>query len=205
MIGRVARSSLESIRGIEFSLRLARVTESAVVCDNVVRTFREGEVRALDGVSLNVPTGQVFGLLGPNGSGKTTMIRILSDHHQTDQRLGHGVRLRRSQAPAEGPSLDRSRRPVRRDRSILSGFENVRMMGRLNHLEPKMVVSRSHELLEQFGLTDAAHRPASTYSGGMRRRLDLAASLVASPPLLFLDEPHHRTRPAVATRPVGVD
>jgi len=165
------------------------MTDFAVQCDNLVRTFREGQVRALDGVSLNVPSGQVFGLLGPNGSGKTTMVRILSTilkpESGTAMVMGHDVvrhpdRVRRLIGLAgQYATVDES----------LTGFENLRMIGKLNHMESSVVVRRSRELLEQFGLSDAASRPTKTYSGGMRRRLDLAAALVAQPPLLFLDEP----------------
>jgi daunorubicin resistance ABC transporter ATP-binding subunit len=165
------------------------MTELAVACEDVVRTFREGQVRALDGVSLHVPTGQVFGLLGPNGSGKTTMIRILS------------TVLRPTSGSVRVLGFDVTREPERVRPLIglagqfaavdpnLSGFENLRMMGRLNHLDSRTVASRARELLGQFGLSEAANRTASTYSGGMRRRLDLAAALVANPPLLYLDEP----------------
>ncbi|MGH9019665.1 MAG: ATP-binding cassette domain-containing protein [Acidimicrobiales bacterium] len=165
------------------------MSESAVVISDLVRTFRDGEVHALDGVSLEVPRGQVFGLLGPNGSGKTTMIRILS------------TVLSPTSGSATVNGFDVVARPDDVRRSIglagqyatvdenLTGFENLRMIGRLNHLEKPVVVRRSNELLGSFGLSDAAHRPARTYSGGMRRRLDLAAALVADPPLLFLDEP----------------
>ncbi len=165
------------------------MTEFAVECDNLVRTYRQGQVRALDGVSLRVPTGQVFGLLGPNGSGKTTIVRILSTilkpESGTATVLGHDVvkhpeRVRRVIGLAgQYATVDES----------LTGFENLRMIGKLNHMENPVVVRRANELLEQFGLTDAANRPTKTYSGGMRRRLDLAAALVARPPLLFLDEP----------------
>ena len=165
------------------------MSEFAVQCEGVVKTFREGNVRALDGVSLNVPTGQVFGLLGPNGSGKTTMIRILSTILQPSEGkavvLGYDVV---KQPEKIRPLIGLAGQYAAVD-PILSGFENIRMMGRLNHMPRADVIRRSHELLEQFGLTHAANRPASTYSGGMRRRLDLAASLVANPPLLYLDEP----------------
>ena len=165
------------------------MSDFAVEAIDIVRTFDKGSFRALDGVTLRVPVGQVFGLLGPNGSGKTTMIRILST----------------VLAPSEGRALvagfDVVREPERVRRSIglagqfaavdenLTGFENLRMIGRLNHMEKNEVVARSHELLERFSLREATNRLAKTYSGGMRRRLDLAAALVANPPILFLDEP----------------
>jgi ABC-2 type transport system ATP-binding protein len=165
------------------------MSEFAVEALNIVRTFKDNEVRALDDVTLHVPAREVFGLLGPNGSGKTTMIRILS------------TILSPTSGSATVNGFDVVKHPDEVRRSIglagqyatvdenLTGFENLRMIGSLNHLEKKFVVNRSRELLEQFGLTDAANRIAKTYSGGMRRRLDLAAALVANPPLLFLDEP----------------
>src|SRR5665213_2898703 len=165
------------------------MSDFAVEALNIVRTFKDGEVRALDDVTLQVPRGEVFGLLGPNGSGKTTMIRILS------------TILRPTSGTATVNGIDVLKRPDEVRRSIglagqyatvdenLTGFENLRMIGLLNHLDKSFVVKRSHELLEQFGLSDAANRITKTYSGGMRRRLDLAAALVASPPILFLDEP----------------
>jgi ABC-2 type transport system ATP-binding protein len=165
------------------------MSDFAVEALNIVRTFKDGEVRALDDVTLNVPRSEVFGLLGPNGSGKTTMIRILST----------------ILTPTSGTALvngfDVVKHPDEVRRSIglagqyatvdenLTGFENLRMIGSLNHLEKKFVIKKSHELLERFGLTDAANRTSKTYSGGMRRRLDLAAALVANPPILVLDEP----------------
>jgi ABC-2 type transport system ATP-binding protein len=165
------------------------MSDFAVEALNIVRTFNEGEVRALDDVTLHVPQGQVFGLLGPNGSGKTTMVRILS------------TILLPSSGSATVNGFDVVKNPDRVRRSIglagqyatvdenLTGSENLKMIGSLNHLEKSFVLPRSKELLEQFGLSDAANRTVKTYSGGMRRRLDLAAALVAKPPLLFLDEP----------------
>ena len=165
------------------------MTEFAIQARDIVRTFRDGEVRALNGVSLNVPEGQVFGLLGPNGSGKTTMVRILSTILAPDSGsaivAGHDVvanpdSVRRAIGLAgQYATVDEN----------LTGFENLRMIGRLNHLTKTHAAEKANELLEQFGLSDAASRPAKTYSGGMRRRLDLAAALVANPPVLFLDEP----------------
>jgi ABC-2 type transport system ATP-binding protein len=165
------------------------MSDFAVEALNIVRTFKDNEVRALDDVTLHVPRGEVFGLLGPNGSGKTTMVRILST-----------ILLPTSgSATVNGYDVVKNPDMVRRSIGLagqyatvdenLTGSENLRMIGSLNHLEKKFVVARTTELLEQFGLTDAAGRSAKTYSGGMRRRLDLAAALVAKPPILFLDEP----------------
>ena len=165
--------------------------EYAVEAFNIVRTFSSsgGDVRALDDVSLQVPTGQVFGLLGPNGSGKTTMVRILStilsptsgralvagfDVVKQAKQVRHHIGL-----AGQNATVDEN----------LTGFENIRMVGLLNHLNKSYVVAKSRQLLEDFGLSDAANRITKTYSGGMRRRLDLAAALVAEPPILFLDEP----------------
>ena len=165
------------------------MSDFAVEALNIERSFNEGEVRALDDVSLHVPQGEVFGLLGPNGSGKTTMVRILS------------TILLPTSGTATVNGFDVVKQPDAVRRSIglagqyatvdenLTGSENLRMIGSLNHLEKSFVVPRSKDLLEQFGLSDAANRTTKTYSGGMRRRLDLAAALVANPPLLFLDEP----------------
>jgi ABC-2 type transport system ATP-binding protein len=165
------------------------VPDYAIVAHQVERSFKEGQVRALDGVSLNVPVGQVFGLLGPNGSGKTTMVRILATILKPTagsvEILGHDV----VRSPEKiRPLIGLAGQFATVDEN-LTGFENLRMMGRLNHLESSVIGPRCHALLEQFGLGDAGSRSAKTYSGGMRRRLDLAAALVATPPLLFLDEP----------------
>ncbi len=159
----------------------------AVQAEGLVKHF--GEVKALDGIDLTVRKGQVVGLLGPNGSGKTTTVRILSTLLQPTA----------GWATVAGFDVVKQPDDVRRAIGLtgqyaavdeyLTGRENLRMFGDLYHLAPKYVKERSAELLEWFDLTDAADRPAKTYSGGMRRRLDLAASLVASPSILFLDEP----------------
>jgi ABC-2 type transport system ATP-binding protein len=148
-----------------------------------------GEVRALDGVDLQVSSGSVLGLLGPNGAGKTTMVRILTTLLRPD---GGGARV---------AGLDVVRDPVRVRQKIglagqyaavdenLTGRENLEMVGRLYHLGRGPARERAGDLLAQFDLTAAGSRLVRTYSGGMRRRLDLAAALVARPPVLFLDEP----------------
>ena len=163
--------------------------EFAVVAHDIVRLFAKGEVRALDGVSLEVPAGQVFGLLGPNGSGKTTMVRILSTILSPTS----------GSATVAGFDIVKQPNQVRRHIGLagqnstvdenLTGFENIRIVGLLNHLNKDFVEAKANQLLDDFNLSDAAHRTIKTYSGGMRRRLDLAAALVASPPILFLDEP----------------
>lgn len=162
-------------------------TENAVEAYGLVKEF--GDVKALNGIDLVVPRGQVVGLLGPNGSGKTTTVRILA----TLLKATSGT------AKVAGFDVAKQANDVRRSIGLtgqyaavdefLTGRENLRMFGGLYHLDAAYVQSRSDELLEKFDLTDAANRPAKTYSGGMRRRLDLAASLIAKPGILFLDEP----------------
>lgn len=161
--------------------------DDAVHAEGLVKNY--GNVRALDGLDLVVPRGQVVGLLGPNGSGKTTTVRILS----TLLAASEGV------AYVNGYDVVKQADEVRHSIGLtgqyaavdefLTGRENLRMFGDLYHLTPQYVKSRSEELLSWFDLTDAADRPAKTYSGGMRRRLDLASSLIAKPSILFLDEP----------------
>jgi ABC-2 type transport system ATP-binding protein len=148
-----------------------------------------GKVVALDGLDLSVPKGTVLGLLGPNGAGKTTAVRILTTLLDADE------------GSAEVAGLDVRAEPHKvRERIGLSGqtaavdehltgFENLDMVGRLYHLGRQKSRARARELLDRFDLEEAANRPAKTYSGGMRRRLDLAAALVAEPEVLFLDEP----------------
>jgi len=150
---------------------------------------RFGKVTALDGLDLLVPEATVLGLLGPNGAGKTTAVRILTTLLEPDA----------GTAEVAGLSLPRHAAKVRELIGLsgqnaavdehLTGYENLEMVGRLYHLGRRASQTRARQLLEQFELAEAADRPAKTYSGGMRRRLDLAAALVASPQVLFLDEP----------------
>jgi daunorubicin resistance ABC transporter ATP-binding subunit len=162
----------------------------AIEADSLRKTFKgKHEVRALDGVSFGVAEGTVFGLLGPNGSGKTTAVRVLTTILKPDGGkalvLGHDVtkkaNLVRSLIGLAGQyaAVDEN----------LTGRENLQMVGSLNHLGRAQVATRAKELLDQFNLSDAGDRTLKTYSGGMRRRLDLAAALVARPTVLFLDEP----------------
>jgi len=160
---------------------------AAVSARGLVKRYKD--VTALDGVDLTVPTGSVLGLLGPNGAGKTTIVRILT------------TLLRPDEGSAEVAGVDVLKRPrdVRRRIGLsgqyaavdeyLTGFENLDMIGRLYHLGARRSRERARELLASFRLEDAADRPSKTYSGGMRRRLDLAGALVANPPVIFLDEP----------------
>ncbi len=161
--------------------------QGAIYAEGLVKTFKE--VRALDGVDLNVPEGTVLGLLGPNGAGKTTAVRVLT------------TLLRPDSGRAVVAGIDVLKRPndVRRVIGLsgqfaavddyLTGRENLQMVGQLYQLSGKDAKRRAGELLERFSLDDAADRTAKTYSGGMRRRLDLAAALVVSPPVMFMDEP----------------
>ncbi|MFE3854395.1 ATP-binding cassette domain-containing protein [Streptomyces griseorubiginosus] len=161
--------------------------DSAVSVRGLVKHY--GETKALDGVDLDVREGTVMGVLGPNGAGKTTLVRILSTLLSADS----------GTATVAGYDVVRQPRQLRRVIGLtgqyasvdekLPGWENLYMIGRLLDLPRREARARADELLERFSLTDAAKRPASTYSGGMRRRLDLAASMIGRPQVLFLDEP----------------
>ena len=160
----------------------------AVEADSLEKTFG-GKVRALDGVSFFVEEGTIFGLLGPNGAGKTTAVRVLTTILRPDagvaRVLGHDV-VRDAQYVRARIGLAGQYAAVDEN---LTGRENLFMVGRLNHMGRDVVASRASELLANFGLSDAGDRPLKTYSGGMRRRLDVAAALVARPKVLFFDEP----------------
>ena len=177
-------------------------SEAAVVADGLVKHF--GDVHALDGVSFAVETGSVLGLLGPNGAGKTTAVRILTTLLTPDA----------GQARVLGCDVTKEPQRVRASiglagqyaaiDELLTARENLRLVGRLTHLPDHDIARRTDELLERFALTHAADRVARTYSGGMRRRLDLAAALVHRPPVLFLDEPTTGLDPQGRTELWGV-
>src|ERR671917_261997 len=163
------------------------MSDAVIQAEGIRKSF--GDVQALCGIDLSAPPGTILGLLGPNGAGKTTAVRILTTLLPPDGGSARVVGLDvvkdaaalRSQIGLAGQyaAVDEN----------LTGFENLEMVGRLYHLGRGRARERAEELLERFSLTDAADRLAKTYSGGMRRRLDLAAALVARPPVLFLDEP----------------
>jgi ABC-2 type transport system ATP-binding protein len=159
----------------------------AVVAEGLVKTY--GSVRALDGLDLRVPEGSVLALLGPNGAGKTTCVRVLTTLLEPDSGRAEvgGVDVLREPHRVRG-MIGLSGQYAAVD-EYLTGFENLDMVGRLYHLGRAASRERARELLAQFRLDDAADRPVKTYSGGMRRRLDLAGALVARPQVLFLDEP----------------
>ena len=159
----------------------------AIVAENLVKHF--GEVKAVDGLDLTVPFGTVYGLLGPNGAGKTTTVRILTTLLRPDSGRATVSGIDVVQHPDEVRRVIGLTGQYSAIDEYLTGRENLSMVGRLYHLPHAYVKQRSNELLERFSLTDAADRPVRTYSGGMRRRLDLSASLVGRPSILFLDEP----------------
>ncbi|MGQ0680311.1 MAG: ATP-binding cassette domain-containing protein [Actinomycetota bacterium] len=161
---------------------------------------RYGSVVALDGLDLNVPQGKILGLLGPNGAGKTTAVRILTTLLVPDEGEVEVAGLNvRTQPKAVKRKIGLSGQSAAID-EYLTGFENLDMVGRMYHLGRKASRARARELLAHFSLTEAADRPAKTYSGGMRRRLDLAAALVAEPEVIFLDEPTTGLDPRSRTR-----
>src|ERR1700754_1043241 len=160
---------------------------NAIIAERLAKTY--GAVEAVVDLDLAVPEGTVLGLLGPNGAGKTTTVRMLT------------TLIVPTSGRCEVGGIDVCEHPDRVRRIIgvsgqyaavddyLTGYENLEMVGRLYHLGKRRARRRANELLEQFELADAANRPAKTYSGGMRRRLDLAGALVVQPPVVFLDEP----------------
>jgi ABC-2 type transport system ATP-binding protein len=163
------------------------MTEDAVVVEGLKKSY--GSVKALCGVDFAARTGSVLGLLGPNGAGKTTAVRILATLLAPDGGTARvaGLDVERD-AAALRAKIGLAGQYAAVDEN-LTGFENLEMVGRLYHMPRNDARTRASELLERFELDDAAKRPVKTYSGGMRRRLDLAAALVFRPPVLFLDEP----------------
>ncbi|RKQ90802.1 ABC-2 type transport system ATP-binding protein [Solirubrobacter pauli] len=161
--------------------------ELAIVAEGLRKRYRD--TVALDGLDLAVPEGTVCGLLGPNGAGKTTAVRVLATLLRMDS--GH-ARVAGCDVASE-PRAVRARIGLTSQHDavdeVLTGRQNLEMFGRLHHLSPRAARRRADELLERFGLSEAALRPAKKYSGGMRRRLDLAASFIRAPRVLFLDEP----------------
>ena len=167
---------------------------TAIVAEELRRTFRE--IVAVDNISLAVPRGSVLGLLGVNGAGKTTVVRMLATVLKPDS----------GRAVVHGFDVIEQPQDVRRSIGLagqnaavdenLTGRENLELVGRLSHLGRSRSRARADALLDQFGLVDAGNRPVRTYSGGMRRRLDLGAALIANPPVLFLDEPTTGLDPA---------
>jgi ABC-2 type transport system ATP-binding protein len=171
---------------------------NAITAEGLVKTFGSGDkaVRAVGGVDLVVPEGTVVGLLGPNGAGKTTIVRMLTTLLSPDAGravvAGHDVVAEPQEVRSK---IGLSGQYAAVDEN-LTGRENLWLFGRLYQLSSADAKQRAVELLEQFGLTDAADRPLKTYSGGMRRRLDLAGSLIVHPKILFLDEPTTGLDPA---------
>ena len=161
----------------------------SVIAEDLVKTYRNGAVRALDHLSLDVEEGTVLSVLGPNGAGKTTSVRILATllKPNSGRAIVGGIDvIKHPEKVREVIGLSGQYAAVD---EILTGWDNLVMFGQLYHLGKKASIARAEELLERFSLTDSAKRPIKTYSGGMRRRLDLAASLIVKPKVLFLDEP----------------
>jgi ABC-2 type transport system ATP-binding protein len=166
---------------------MAKATENAVVVKNLHKSYKD--LNVLKGISFSVKRGSMLALLGPNGAGKTTTVKILSTL----------LPFEKGSVTIEGHDLIKDADKVRSVigltgqsaavDELLTGRENLIMMGRLYRLTKKSAIARADELLKEFDLTKAGNRPAKTYSGGMRRRLDLAVSLIATPPIIFLDEP----------------
>jgi ABC-2 type transport system ATP-binding protein len=163
------------------------MTDPAIVVESLAKRF--GKVEALRGVDLQVPPSTVLGLLGPNGAGKTTTVRVLTTLLSPDEGratvAGYDV-VKQAEELRHVIGLAGQNAAVDEN---LTGLENLEMVGRLYHVPAAEAKRRGGEILERFELSDAAHRVAKTYSGGMRRRLDLGASLVGKPSVLFLDEP----------------
>ena len=161
----------------------------SVIAEHLVKTYRNGEVKALDDLSLDVKEGTVLSVLGPNGAGKTTTVRILATLLKPDSGNASVAGIDVIKHPDKVRELIGLSGQYAAVDETLTGWDNLVMFGRLYHLGKAASIKRAEDLLERFSLTESARRPIKTYSGGMRRRLDLAASLIVQPKVLFLDEP----------------
>lgn len=160
-----------------------------VTAEHLVKTYRKGKVRALNDLSLDVEEGTVLAVLGPNGAGKTTVVRVLATLLTPDSGNATVAGIDVLKNPSQVRKIIGLSGQYAAVDETLTGWDNLVMFGRLYHLNAKAAKKRALSLLEQFSLSDSAKRPIRTYSGGMRRRLDLAASLIVKPKVLFLDEP----------------
>jgi len=167
---------------------MSQRTGISVAVESLVKTFK-GSIRALDGVSFEISTGTVLGLLGPNGAGKTTAVRVLTTLLRPDSGKACVADVDVLTNPRDARKVIGLAGQYAAVDEALTGSENLLLVGTLNHMSRADRREQAKALLEQFGLAEAADRPLKTYSGGMRRRLDLAAALVGRPPVLFLDEP----------------
>ena len=161
----------------------------SIIAQNLVKTYRNGEVKALDDLSIDVEEGTVLSVLGPNGAGKTTTVRILATLLKPDSGSATVSGVDVIKHPDKVRELIGLSGQYAAVDETLTGWDNLVMFGRLYHLGKAASIKRAEDLLERFSLTESARRPVKTYSGGMRRRLDLAASLIVQPKVLFLDEP----------------
>ncbi|MEI7641912.1 MAG: ATP-binding cassette domain-containing protein [Streptomycetaceae bacterium] len=161
----------------------------SIVAQDLIKTYNKGSIRALDGLSLDVEEGTVLGVLGPNGAGKTTTVRILATLLTPDSGSANVAGIDVIKHPDKVREIIGLSGQYAAVDETLTGWDNLVMFGRLYHLGKAASIKRAEELLERFSLTESARRPIKTYSGGMRRRLDLAASLIVKPKVLFLDEP----------------
>jgi ABC-2 type transport system ATP-binding protein len=162
---------------------------NAITASDLVKTYPKGKVKALDGLSLEVEEGTVLGVLGPNGAGKTTCVRVLATLLKPDSGSATVAGVDVIKNPDQVRKLIGLSGQYAAVDETLTGWDNLVMFGRLYHLSNSQAKARATELLEQFKLTESAKRAITTYSGGMRRRLDLAAALIVRPKVLFLDEP----------------
>ena len=161
----------------------------SISAEHLIKTYDKGSVKALDDLSLDVAEGTVLSVLGPNGAGKTTTVRILATLLKPDSGNAHVAGIDVIKHPDKVREVIGLSGQYAAVDETLTGWDNLVMFGRLYHLGKQQSINRANELLERFSLTDSARRPIKTYSGGMRRRLDLAASLIVQPKVLFLDEP----------------